>query len=71
MKIFQELIDNGLIKEEKIEFTLTEKVIKKARRGIKSSVLLFNDRDFEGSYELAGTIIWKRKSLKKFSQKLI
>lgn len=53
MKIFQELIDGGLIKEEKIDFTLTKKVIEKSRRGIKSSILLFNDRDFEGSYELA------------------
>ena len=51
--MFQEFIDNGLIKEEKIDFALIEKVIKKARRGIKSSELLFADGDLEGSYELS------------------
>jgi len=53
MKIFQELIDGGLIKEEKIDFSLTKRVVEKARRGIKSSKLLFDDGDCEGSYELA------------------
>lgn len=53
MKIFQEFIDNSLIKEEKIDFALTKKVIAKARRGIKSSLLLLADGDPEGSYELA------------------
>lgn len=53
MKIFQEFIDSGLIKEEKIDFALTKKVIAKARRGIKSSLLLLADGDSEGSYELA------------------
>jgi uncharacterized protein (UPF0332 family) len=53
MKKFQEFIDSGLIKREKIDFLLTKKVLAKARRGIKSSALLFDDGDPEGSYELA------------------
>jgi uncharacterized protein (UPF0332 family) len=53
MKIFQEFVDSGLIKEEKIDFALTKKVVEKSRRNIKSSLLLFDDGDAEGSYELA------------------
>ncbi|MFA5993853.1 MAG: HEPN domain-containing protein [Parcubacteria group bacterium] len=53
MKIFQELIDNGLIKEEKIDFALIKKVLVKSHRGIKSAQLLLEDGDCEGSYELA------------------
>ena len=53
MKIFQELIDSGSIKEEKIDFVLMKKVLAKSRRSIRSSKLILNDGDSEGSYELA------------------
>jgi uncharacterized protein (UPF0332 family) len=53
MKIFQEFIDKGLIKEEKIEFAQIEKVIIKARRSIKSAKVLLKDNDSEGSYQLS------------------
>jgi uncharacterized protein (UPF0332 family) len=53
MKIFQEFVDKGLIKEEKIDFTQVVRVLAKARRSVKSAKVLFADSDFEGSYQLA------------------
>lgn len=53
MKIFREFIDKGLIKEEKIDFGQVVKVIAKARRSIKSAKVIFEDDDYEGSYQLA------------------
>lgn len=53
MKIFQEFLDRGLIKEEKIDFAQIEKVISKAHRSIKSAKVLLEDNDSEGSYQMA------------------
>ena len=53
MKIFNEFVDKGLVREENIDPALIGKVLAKAKRGIKSSELLFEDGDSEGSYELA------------------
>lgn len=53
MQILQELIEKGLIKEEKISRALIQKVLAKAHRGIKSASLLLADNDPEGGYELA------------------
>lgn len=53
MKTFQEFVDKGLVKEEKIDFAQVIKVLEKARRSIKSAKVLFADSDFEGSYQLA------------------
>ena len=53
MKTFQEFIDKGLIKEEKIDFTQVVRVLMKARRSVKRAKVLFADGDFEGSYHLA------------------
>lgn len=53
MRIFREFIDKGLIKKENIDFAQVGRVILKAHRSVKSAVILFNDRDFEGSYQLA------------------
>lgn len=53
MNRFQEFIDSGLIKEEKIDFSQITKIFIKARRGIKSAKVLFADGDPEGAYELS------------------
>lgn len=53
MKTFQEFLDRGLIKEEKIDFIQVSRVLVKARRSAKSAKVLFADGDFEGSYQLA------------------
>lgn len=53
MKIFQEFVDKGFIKEEKIDFAQIEKVIAKAHRSIKSAKALLRDNDSEGSYQLS------------------
>jgi len=53
MKIFQEFLDKGFVKEEKIEFAQIEKVIKKAHRSVKSAKVLLEDNDSEGSYQLS------------------
>lgn len=53
MKIFQEFLDKGLVKEEKIGFTQTAKVISRAYRSIKSAGTLLKDGDPEGSYQLS------------------
>lgn len=53
MKKFQELIDKGLIREEKIDFFQIARILAKAKRGIKSAKVLFADGDPEGAYELS------------------
>lgn len=53
MKRFQEFLDKGLIKEEKIDFAQIKKVIAKAHRSIKSARILLEDKDTEGSYQLS------------------
>lgn len=53
MKIFQEFLDKGLIKEEKIDFLQIEKVIAKAHRSVRSAKVLLKDSDSEGSYQLS------------------
>jgi len=42
-----------LIKEEKISRESVDKVIVKAHRGIKSAIILVEDNDLEGGYELS------------------
>lgn len=53
MKTFQEFIDRGLIREERMDFAQMIKVLAKARRSIKSAKVLFEDGDPEGSYQLS------------------
>ncbi|OGI27398.1 MAG: hypothetical protein A2359_01155 [Candidatus Moranbacteria bacterium RIFOXYB1_FULL_43_19] len=53
MKAFQEFIDKGLIRKEKIDFSQVVRVLAKAQRSAKSAKVLFADGDFEGSYQLA------------------
>jgi len=52
-KIFQNLIDEGLLKEEEIGRPFVNKVIAKARGDLKSAEILFKNSREENAFELA------------------
>ena len=51
--IYQKLIDNGLLKQEKIGFDQVHKVLDRAYKNIKSAKTLLKDDDEEGSFQFA------------------
>ena len=50
---YQELVEKGLLRKEKIGFNQIDKVLERAYRNIKSAETLLKDGDEEGSFQFA------------------
>lgn len=52
-KTYQDLIEKGLLKEEKINFAQVRKVLYKSKNDLKSAGILSKNIQYENAYELA------------------
>lgn len=52
-KIYQNLIEQGFLKEEEIDFNQVVKVLEKAQNSLMSAKILLAERQEENAYELA------------------
>lgn len=50
---YQELVDKGLLRKEKIGFDQIKKVFRRAHQSLKSAKILFRSDDEEGSFQFA------------------